>query len=376
MRSAIPWSPVPRDAAAGSNPRPSSMHLEREHRRRSARDGSIACDASAYLATFCSASRQREVHGGLDLLRVATDPVGLDRDRHDRLPGLGSRARPRAPCPRAAADRSRAPGPGGLRAPAFVSDWSCREHRVRPFLVLADQRVRQLELHRQRDQLLLCAVVDVALDPSALLVLGGDEPLARRAELLDQPHACEGPDRAWAARSATSRSFEPFIGSRRHRDGERTQQLDRVRDAPRLVVARARTVDPDPGAAGRPTGPVGQCAAGRSRSPTRSHTVARSRPIPVAEHLRHARQHVVGGVRLADAAGERGEDLVRCRPAAEDQAIGDAAARHRAERPEREPDQHAGRDGTGTRSRRGREHPGRDPDDRPKHHRRNTARIE
>ena len=51
-----------------------------------------------------------------------------------------------------------------------------REHRVGARLVLADQRVRQLQLHGERDELLLCAVVDVALDPPALLVLRCDEP--------------------------------------------------------------------------------------------------------------------------------------------------------------------------------------------------------
>ncbi len=51
----------------------------------------------------------------------------------------------------------------------------------------SDQALLDLE----RDELLLGAVVDVAFEPAALGVLRGDEPAARRAELLDQPHVAE-----------------------------------------------------------------------------------------------------------------------------------------------------------------------------------------
>ena len=57
------------------------------------------------------------------------------------------------------------------------------------------QPVGQLQLHRQGDQLLLRAVVDVPFDPAPLLVLRRDEALLRRLEVreaclqvLGQPH--------------------------------------------------------------------------------------------------------------------------------------------------------------------------------------------
>ena len=69
---------------------------------------------------------------------------------------------------------------------------------MRAFRVAVHQAVREPELHRERDQLLLRAVVDVPLQAAALLVLCGDDPLARslellqvRAELLRQSHVPE-----------------------------------------------------------------------------------------------------------------------------------------------------------------------------------------
>src|SRR4051794_29929667 len=58
-RSLIPWSPVPYPVELGSNPMPSS---ETSNRRPSSPRMSrmTARDAPAYLATFCSASRQQK----------------------------------------------------------------------------------------------------------------------------------------------------------------------------------------------------------------------------------------------------------------------------------------------------------------------------
>src|SRR5439155_8141362 len=47
-------------------------------------------------------------------------------------------------------------------------------------------RLREVQLHGEGYQLLLRAVVDVALEPSSCFVLRGDEPKPRRAEVLDQ----------------------------------------------------------------------------------------------------------------------------------------------------------------------------------------------
>ncbi len=58
----------------------------------------------------------------------------------------------------------------------------------RPVLRLArEQLPRQAEVHGERHQVLLGTVVDVALDPPALGVGGGDEPQARGAQLLVGP---------------------------------------------------------------------------------------------------------------------------------------------------------------------------------------------
>ena len=81
------------------------------------------------------------------------------------------------------------------------------------------------EPHGERHELLLHPVVDVALELATLLILGGDQTLARGPKLLDQPHVAQrGP--AWAARSRRMRSsagIERIV--RWHVDRERTQQL-------------------------------------------------------------------------------------------------------------------------------------------------------
>ena len=48
--------------------------------------------------------------------------------------------------------------------------------------VLPQRRLRQAELDGKRDQVLLRAVMDVALQPPALFVLRGDDPLAGRTQ--------------------------------------------------------------------------------------------------------------------------------------------------------------------------------------------------
>jgi hypothetical protein len=68
------------------------------------------------------------------------------------------------------------------------------QHRRGPVRIALDQLARQPRLDRERHQLLLRSVVDVALQPPSLLILGGDEALLRclevlqaGAELLGQP---------------------------------------------------------------------------------------------------------------------------------------------------------------------------------------------
>ena len=113
---------------------------------------------------------------------------------------------------------------------------------------------------------------------------------------------------------ATSRSFAGSIGSfGRHRHGERAEQLapvadlDRVR-RPRGVVAVGRH------RASGATASAGHGASGRSRVADAQPHGRRGAPVASASTLRHARQHVVGRVRLADPIAELREDLVRRRP--------------------------------------------------------------
>ena len=143
-------------------------------------------EASAYFATFCSASRQQKYSVGLDL---AADTGRAPRRRPSPAPrpsAPGRRARRPVPCRPAAADRSRARGRAGPRARSSPIPGGRRASLPRRAGVPVDQRACELELHGQRDELLLRAVVEVALDLAALLVLRGHEALARAPQVLDQ----------------------------------------------------------------------------------------------------------------------------------------------------------------------------------------------
>ena len=67
---------------------------------------------------------------------------------------------------------------------------------------------------------------------------------------------------------------------------------------------------------------------------------------PLREQPRHARQHVVGGIGVADPLTERGEHLVGRRAAAVDDAIGEPP-RAIADRHERHGQHHGGGEGCG-----------------------------
>ena len=47
------------------------------------------------------------------------------------------------------------------------------------------QIARELEVDRERDQVLLRTVVEVALDPAAVNIVGDSQPLAGRAQVFD-----------------------------------------------------------------------------------------------------------------------------------------------------------------------------------------------
>ena len=75
---------------------------------------------------------------------------------------------------------------------------SCRsladllEHRLRPVGIGVGDLADEVHAHRERDEVLLRAVVQVALDPAALRVAGLDDAGARRAQLVGlAPHLVE-----------------------------------------------------------------------------------------------------------------------------------------------------------------------------------------
>ena len=76
-----------RRRACGSNP-PVVAAPRTQSDRCAARAGLDPATPAAYFATFCSASRHAEVHGRLDLLRIAADAVGVERDRQRRFARL------------------------------------------------------------------------------------------------------------------------------------------------------------------------------------------------------------------------------------------------------------------------------------------------
>ena len=59
------------------------------------------------------------------------------------------------------------------------------EHLRRPFGVLLEQPSREAGLYGQGDQLLLRAVVDIALEPAPFGVLGSDDALPGGLELVE-----------------------------------------------------------------------------------------------------------------------------------------------------------------------------------------------
>ena len=158
------------------------------------------------------------------------------------------------------------------------------ERLALPLLVLTDQPFGQPHLHRQRDELLLRPVVDVALQPSPLLVLRRDQPLARRAEVLDQPEVLQDQPglRGEVGEQLVLLGQDRIV--RRLRDGERAEQLAPVADRRRRRrtsgnAGSASSLRRDRRFAARGHGP----RRGRTHlAPTRSQTVASVAPVPSA----------------------------------------------------------------------------------------------
>ena len=136
--------------------------------------------ASAYLATFVSASQIDEVGGGLERGRQA-----LRRARAVTVTGTGARA---------ASPASAGSSPRSVSTAGWMPRASSRSSGS-AVLELLDRRATRSrssgcrpsghpQRQRERDEVLLRAVVQVALDPPARVVAGRDQPRARRAQLL------------------------------------------------------------------------------------------------------------------------------------------------------------------------------------------------
>src|SRR3954452_22894367 len=117
-----------------------------------------------------------------------------------------------------------------------------RQHGIGLLRFASDERLREPELDRERDELLLRAVVDVALEAPALRVLRGDEPLLRRlqilesrAEVLRQPDVAENEPclSREVGDELALRVVERIV--RGHRDREGTEELSALFDGQRFV---------------------------------------------------------------------------------------------------------------------------------------------
>ena len=194
----------------------------------------------------------REVDGGLDR------PAGSGRRRRRgarsaaRTSGPGPRARRAAPCRPAAGGRCPGPGRAGPRVPC-ASHSGLAEQLARLLRVPLDQVVGELELDRQRHELLLRAVMDVALEPAAALVLRGDQPLLRGLQLVEpQPSAPRQANVAQHQPRLAGEVRDQLLVRGRHGVARRLADRERAEQLARLTR---------PGTRGRARG-----SAGRTRS--------------------------------------------------------------------------------------------------------------
>ena len=116
-----------------------------------------------------------EVDGGLDLGRVPAHTVGADLDRPGCLARLGTDGGGEA----LLGEQRRVDAAGEFaqclqRAAGLGLELG--DQRPFPLLILASHRLSQGQRGGDGQQLVLCAAVDVALDPPPLVVLRGDDP--------------------------------------------------------------------------------------------------------------------------------------------------------------------------------------------------------
>ena len=223
--------PVP--PAVSAPPRPSSDDL-------AAQDGAVAADRDA-----------RAVGGGVlgdvgqrlgdDVVRRRLDVLGqAARRRPSMSTGTGSRsasassARSRPCSPRIAGCRPRAISRSSAQA-------RCRARATRPRAgrpwrrgARSSRARASAQLERDRDEALLRAVVQVALEPAPLLVAGLDEPRARRDEVGARLRARDGERGQLAERAEAVLAVGAAAGPR-------WRSRPRPRARPRRRSARPRS---------------------------------------------------------------------------------------------------------------------------------------
>ena len=169
-------NPAPRFIDATSKPLPSSMTANAMSRSSSSRTLDDDVRRLRVLLDVLQRLQHAEVHRGLDVLRVAADPVGFDRYRNRRLSRLRFQRHAQSfvgkqrwiDAARQVAQRLERLVGIGLQL---------IERLLRTDGVPSEEHLGEPDLHLDGDEMLLGAVMQVALEAAALLVLRGDETL-------------------------------------------------------------------------------------------------------------------------------------------------------------------------------------------------------
>ena len=314
----------------------------------SPRSSTRTAAAPACLAAFWSASRQQKYAAASTLERVPADRRLRDLRRVLPAPPIAARrAAGHARAPRAAAGRCRGrAGPASSTASAAAASCAVEQRlgalgRARPASV-----VREAQVHRQRDQVLLGAVVDVPLEAPALGVLGVDQALAGDPQLLGPRGQLGRPELELGAQPGAAQ-HQPGLGRRARRTAAPRPAVRGYPAAP--GTTRTPSSSPPWRTATRrtPGDPSGE--ADLSRAALGGQVAARSRSA-LADRHPHLRRHGAGAV--GEDPGHPLRQLLR-RVAAGDASRRTAAARRTAR---------AGRRArSGTRAPRGGSAPGRTP---------------
>lgn len=191
-----------------------------------------------------------------------------------------------------------------------------RDHPSRLLEVAIEHPSDQPLLHGQSDELLLCRIVDVPLDPAALLVLRRHEPLTRGPQIRDQRRVAQ--DQPGLRRDVGDQTLlrRRHRLVRRHRDYDRAQRLALMTNLEDTVgklvdVSDGRRLRRVPGPA---RGGSELCAGSKPDLHAGS-------PGPLGQDPRHSGKDIVDRVGVGEPVGELRKDLVRTGPFAVHEAV-------------------------------------------------------